>query len=433
MSDDKQQLFRKEALEERTTERELDSLMTVVSSKTWLTLTTFSGLAVLFLIWTFIGVIPDEVPGTAILMYEDGNFTIEASHEAQVQQILVKPGQLVKEGEVLIELKSPKLLLQIANLSQTKDMLERHLNDYGTFYTTGSTASRQALTTAIHKDQANIDRIDNELVALNKDYQRKKSLYERQILAEPPVLETKEKINQKIAEKEHSETQILEHEAQLKKLGDITQRQQYENELNKVNREISELELQKERLTVRAPHSGRILTVPILPKEWVERGHLLVWGERRSTDDHDHILYGYFTSSKDQRIRPGQLAQVRLSNVDYKRYGDLLAHVVDVWKFPVSSHELFKVVGNQNIVNFLTQQGGEAAVQVVLRPVRNLNTPTGYAWTSEKGLPEPLESGSIGNVKVAISTRRPIEFVFPMFRDIRDSISISRKKYGPAE
>ncbi len=431
MSQDKQELFRKEALEERSTTHDLDTLMTVVNAKTWLAIAAASGLALLFFLWTIFGIIPDEVSGTAIVMHQRGNFTVAANQEAEVERIFVEPGQFIKEGEVLVKLSSPKLDLRISNLKTTAEMLKRHLEDYAQFFDERAKASETALNRAIDSSRSSIQRIDSDLVALNEDFRNKESLYRRRILAEPVVIDAKEKINQKLSEREQAQANILERAAQLKRVSDLTEMQRYENELSKVNKELSELELQREKLTVVAPHTGRILTVPIHRKGWVNPGDLLVWAEHRTPGDDGHILYGYFTSAKDQRIRVGQTAQVRLNNVDYKRYGELLVKVADVWTFPVSSHELYKIVGNQNIVNFLTQEGGEAAVQVLFEPIADSNTPTGYKWTSREGPPELLDSGTIGHAKVSISSRRPIEFVFPMFREIRDSVTLSKIERQP--
>jgi HlyD family secretion protein len=122
------------------------------------------------------------------------------------------------------------------------------------------------------------------------------------------------------------------------------------------------------------------------------------------------------------------IAEVKLNDVDDKLYGKLLARVTRVWNFPSSTEEMFKVIGNKTLVNYLAQRQQTAPIQVLLEPLYDPNTPTGFLWTSKSGPPFLISSGAVGEITVLLETRRPIEYVFPIFRTIKETIILMKLK-----
>ena len=97
-----------------------------------------------------------------------------------------------------------------------------------------------------------------------------------------------------------------------------------------------------------------------------------------------------------------------------------------MWSFPVSSREVFNIIGNQNLVRFLLSKPDEAPIQVLIEPIKNADTISGYSWTSRKGPPFTIDTGTVGRITVRTETRRPIEYIFPVFREVEESVEESQ-------
>lgn len=67
----KSNIFRKEALERLSSPEQLDQLMQIVTSRSWLPLAALSGLLACGLVWSFVGRISVTTSGKGALVYDD--------------------------------------------------------------------------------------------------------------------------------------------------------------------------------------------------------------------------------------------------------------------------------------------------------------------------------------------------------------------------
>lgn len=213
-----------------------------------------------------------------------------------------------------------------------------------------------------------------------------------------------------------------------KKMGleSLFEKQVFETRLREAQSRIDEALLRQEKLKIYSPFSGVALSVPVATQDYVEKGRKLVWAEESKEGTLDQVIYGYFSSESAQKIKQGMISQVKLNNVAYKKYGELIAVVDSVWDYPISAEELYNVIGNHEVARSITKGGTLAPIQVVLKPLKDPSTATGYRWTSDRGPPDPIRSGVIVTVDVMIRQIRPIEFMFPIYRSFKESINLRK-------
>lgn len=86
---------------------QLDTMLTVTGSRSWLGLVAIGLLVTVFIIWAFTGTITDEVTGQGILLRPGGVSRDVSPVEGQVESIEISPGETIKEGQAVAVLNHP--------------------------------------------------------------------------------------------------------------------------------------------------------------------------------------------------------------------------------------------------------------------------------------------------------------------------------------
>ncbi len=73
------------------------------------------------------------------------------------------------------------------------------------------------------------------------------------------------------------------------------------------------------------------------------------------------------------------------------------------------------ILQNEGLANYLTQEN-KPVVQLVIDPLLNPSTPTGYQWTMGQGPNIPISTGTICIVKGIVGQITPIYYFFPLWR-----------------
>ena len=416
-----QSLFRKEAKESRESDIDLGPMMVVVSPKIWVGLITILSIVLIVVVWSIFGMIPEEVHGKGIVLNKGTNYTILSKEEGVIEQIFVSQGDLIQAGDALAIQQNPEIHQNYHDAQKHKELVSSQMVDFKVHHFNKIVAEKEAILTSIHADELEIKRVETEIKFLDQELCWLSELHEKGLIALPQLNHTQERLNNKKKQRDGLIAGIKSNNAKLKGLEDILQMQEFQTRLKHAESRVDDLKIKKDQLTFQAPHTGRVLAVSVKEKEYIPKGKAMFWLERDIGVEPRHVVYGYFDSKKDQRIKKGMIAQIRLGSVDYNRYGSLIAEVEEVWGFPSSSKELNNLIGNNQLVNFLNKSGSQAPIQVVFRPIKNDKTPSGFSWTSKNGPPFEISTGTLGDIKVTIRAKRPIEFVFPIFRTIRDS------------
>jgi len=420
-------LFRKEALES-TSSKQLETLMTVVTPKGWISLICIGVILSALIVWSIIGVIPSSAVGRGIFVNQEGNFIIEAEEDGIVENIFMDDGDLVEKDQPILNIKNKTIMANVQAIQNQRDLIKSQLEKISKCVLAKEKAEKKALEDGIANYQLQIERAKNDLVALYKDLQDKQKLYQKGLIALSSINTANEKINAKKTDIDTAENNILQNEVKLKDFDNLLKVEDLQKQLQQAQAQLDLVQIKQNHLNIRSPFVGKILEIPVRKSTPVKKGSIVVWGEQDTDKIYKLLIYGYFSTPENQRILPGMIAEVKLNDVDDKLYGKLFARVIRVWKFPSSTEEMFKVIGNKTLVNYLAQRQQTAPIQVLLEPLYDPNTPTGFLWTSKLGPPFIISSGSVGEVTVLLETKRPIEYVFPIFRTVKETILLMKLK-----
>ena len=92
----------------------------------------------------------------------------------------------------------------------------------------------------------------------------------------------------------------------------------------------------------------------------------------------------------------------------------MLGKVTYVSDFPATSKGMRRVLKNEKLVQGLS--GSDAPYEVHADLIVDPSTASRYRWSSSKGPPLKIQSGTLATGAIEVSARRPIEMVVPLVR-----------------
>jgi HlyD family secretion protein len=165
---------------------------------------------------------------------------------------------------------------------------------------------------------------------------------------------------------------------------------------------------------VRSPYSGRIV------EGGAEQGAMVNQGESLFTLDLTGRTVAalealvYVPAKDGKRVAAGMVVQIAPATVRPEEFGYLLGKVTYVSDLPASARSMSRVLKNDSLVATLT--GGTPPHEVHVDLLPDSIAESGYKWTTAKGPPMKIQSGTLGTAAIVIESRRPIEMVVPFFR-----------------
>ena len=375
---DAKKLFRSAALEKLSSPERLDVMMRVTSPAAWLALSALGAILLMLVVWGFLGSIAIKVQGKGILLRGDAVLEVTSGANGRVTEILVQENETIKEGDVVARLTQPELDEKIRN---KRSELE------GAMALAGVNQSAQSQI---------IGRLQAQARELRARVETQEDAVQRGLLTNSQLLQTKQQLIQ-------AEQQIATARAGI---GDRQSR------VDQVRRELSELEAQLGTTTeVRSPYTGRVLEIA------ANMGDLLAPGSRViSLEAFEEPIEAvlYLPAAEGKKIQPGMRAQVSPSTVRQEEYGFILGDVVSVSDYPVTPERLKKVLRNEQLVQDLA--GKSAPIEVSVKLLTDDDTDSGFKWSSSKGPPMKVFSGTVCSANVSVEEKKPISYVLPIFK-----------------
>lgn len=161
-----QSLFRKVSLERLSSPEQLDELIKITSPKAWLALIGVSCIIISAVVWGFFGSIPTKVEGHGILINNGGVFSLQHHTSGQVIDVSVKPGGMVKKGDVVARIEVPHLVSEINSQLNTLWQLEIN-NQIGTSEYLAIISQIKSLREELVYRSQIVSQIDGRILELN--------------------------------------------------------------------------------------------------------------------------------------------------------------------------------------------------------------------------------------------------------------------------
>jgi HlyD family secretion protein len=394
------ELFRKSAVEKLSSPEQLDVMMQVTSPKGWIALLGISVLLVFVTVWSVVGEIAIKVDGQGQLIRGGALNDITAGTSGRLTQLLVKAGDIVKEGQVVAKVDQPELETKYAT---SKSELELKIAN-----TKAQIRDLQASSGQLGSSTGNIvKQYRAQLAELREKAATQQKLVQKGILTSATLFRTKEQIastEQLIAQSEMnvsgSSNQVRELQRQLT---------EFEARLSSMNKEMTGKIATTTEVT--SPYNGRVLEVVVNTGSMVPAAGRLMTLEALDQPLESVI---YVPAGDGKKIRPGMEVRISPSTVKAEEYGFMIGKVKTVSEFPVTREGLNRVVRNDKMVEELMKAG--APIEVVASPIADASTPSGFKWSSSKGPPTPVFSGTKATGSVVVEQKKPISYVIPVIK-----------------
>ena len=142
---------------------------------------------------------------------------------------------------------------------------------------------------------------------------------------------------------------------------------------------------------VTAPFSGQVVSVDVIVGQVVQFGQPLYTIQRSFAQPSNTSVYLFVPSTNGGGLAPGMPVSVTVSTAPSAAFGVLRGKISRVSAAPLSTAAVTALVGNPDLAQALTKNGPPLLAEVAL--TRDDKTQSGFAWSTPKGPPFPLQAG----------------------------------------
>ena len=411
------QIFSKEALEAASNPDELDHTLQIVRAKLWIPIFGICVVALVGLTWSIFGRMPVNVTGFGVLINPGNVKIVQSQAPGLVEKVSVKPGDEIKEGDIVALLQQPALEQSLQQTKENYDEINRINSDaikanQKQFVAQLASINRQKELLSEGKELSgnvnrSLEKRNEVLLQLAKD-----NLVNSEMLlqSESSLVESKTKMASYDAQ-----IQELELSIEQAKQKNIQTEFTLKNQIDESRRAVEKLELQLENNRhIRSKSGGKVMQLMVSAGTAVAFGTpVLSVAADQSTQSMKNLCY--FSVKDGKKIKPNMTIQVTPSTVKRERYGSIVGKVVSVSSFPVSREAAMNIVGSKELAFALTGQGAMIEVKTELKPALSSESESGYEWTS-KNPPVAVSQGTTTVNRVRVDDRAPITYVLPLLR-----------------
>lgn len=412
-------LFRKAALEKLASPEQLDLMMQVAPPRAWLALAGIALLMAIALAWSLFGSVGTQVRGQGILLRGEAVLAVTAATQGPIAELRVRPGNQVRQGDVLVVVAQPDLELALSNQRQRVHELEIRDAALTPLETANLDQSLEALREEESSTRRQIEDFATQAVALAERVVVQEDLVRQGLITRSALLATRAAGAQAEQSRAAAEVRLAQIASERTAL-ERSARQSGGSrlaELDEARRQLAALQARRDATSqITSPYDGRVLEVSVDPGNLVAPGMqvLTLENEARPLE-----AVFYVPATEGKKIRTGMEVRITPSTVRPEEYGFLEATVRSVSEFPVSPASLRRVLRNDSLIDALGAAGPQ--IEVVASLAVDPSTPTGFAWSSGKGPPGAVYSGTLSQGAIVVERRRPIAMVLPIFNRLDEA------------
>jgi len=378
---DPKALFRAKALNRLSSPDKLDELITVVGPKGWIAIIAIFALIVTLVFWGVFGSIAIKVKGQGILLRTGGLLKITSHVRGRVTDVAIVPGDFVRRGDVIARIEQPKLLSEIFIIREKSKDLELNLKKKFAHFSLlqKQYKKRQALLASRLKDR----------IFLNK----------KGLVTKQQLIDTTQQLQDVV-------TRINQLQIDRQKVAD-------ELDLNRHRLQTMMDELRRtSRIT--SSYTGYIIEVDVRLDSFVQAGTTIANIELEGKDIQHLEGVVYVSAAEGKKIKSGMSVTISPTTIKAEEFGSMRGKVTEVSPHAVTSLAMLTVLGNKELVKDMLRSG--ALFQVNVNLAKDRDTVSGFEWTSAKGPPSKIESGTLCTASLTVRTIRPISLVLPSLK-----------------
>lgn len=257
-------IFRKVALERLSSPEQLDQLVQVTNPRGWLALGALGLILLTSLGWGIWGSIPAEATGEGILIRQGGVSDVVTAANGQVEEILVKVGDVIAKGQLVARIRQDAIVRQIRDNKTKLTALRAELTDV--VRSAEEQKRLRARDTAQQRInlEHTIQSLEKDLALLNERVDAERKLLDDGLITKQTFITTQQSLS---AKRDDLATQRLNlNSLELKRLEED---QQLDQQITARQSAIRDLELESreldakltENVNVVSPYAGRVLEI----------------------------------------------------------------------------------------------------------------------------------------------------------------------------
>lgn len=410
-------VFRKVSLDRLSSPEQLDQLMQVTDPRGWIALAATGVILLTAIVWSVAGTVPETVSGSGMLMKTGGVFEVAPLSGGRVTDLSVGVGDTVHEGQAVARIAQPDLAdkLQQARTALAELRAQQaELVKYGDhdlklqtdYLAQQRTNLEQSIAAAEQSLRWTQDRLTSE-----------QQLATKGLLTNATVLATRQQYEANRQRLSDSRGELTQIAAKLLAL-ENQRRREVSDGAFKIQQQVAvaaDVERQLDAASrVITPYTGRILEVMSGEGSLVAPGEPILNLDLTGNAVRRLEVVLFVASGEGKRIKPGMAIQVAPSTVRQEEFGLMLGRVTYVSDFPATAKGMQRILKNDRVVNELA--GHDAPYEVHAELLVDPGTVSQYKWSSSKGPPIAIRSGTMATANIEVAARRPIEMVIPILK-----------------
>ncbi len=408
-------LFRQVSLERLASPEQLDQLLRVTSPRAWAGLGAIVLLLATTAVWAYKGTIVTTAAGQGVIIRSGGVLNVVTRGDGVVMSVSARVGDRIQANQVVATVAQPVLQQKVRAAEQAlQEMLREREHSLET-----KRQSAKLQVDALERQSVNAERqiseLEEQIKLTQEQITAEEQLLAKGLITKQQSLVSKQKLIDTRDQIATLRAQIKQYEAQ--KFAADTQPNQDDADMRtKISGQQRDLaEAQKELAlaeNVVSPYAGQVLELKVSPGASVTAGQPAL---SIQPDAQNLELVAYLPSLQAKDTRAGMEAQVSPSNIKREEYGFIRGVVTHVSDYPATPAALMRNFENETLSTALSSSGPITEVRIVLNT--SPDTPSGFQWSTSKGPPVLLTSGTLCTVQVVTRRQRPLSLVLPYMKD----------------
>ncbi|MGB3288947.1 MAG: NHLP bacteriocin system secretion protein [Burkholderiaceae bacterium] len=414
-------LFRPAALNKVSSPDQLDRVLQVVRPIHGLGIAAIALVVIAGFAWSVLSTAPIKVQGRGILLSAEGVAAVSSPNEGRVEQISIRPGDMVHEGQAVAMLKRPAALdattAKEAELDGARKLLQERRGAHALNQRMQDALLRTKRRTLTERLEKMLEQYD----ALARQRDKENAVPKKSAAASARIAE----INAQMAELESRMATVRNESTELllRQRTDETQKNQEIREaglrVQSLERELHNLEREYERSrSVIAPVAGTVVELSVNPGDQVGTGQTIMRLLPADPSGKAGALHAIvFVENEDgKKVKEGMSAQIMPSTTKPQKDGFIRGTVLTVAKIPSSREGIMRRLNNATLVDSLLKTGAPFEIELALQA--NPAAPSGYQWSSGMGPDLSIDAGTIASADMVVDHRHVISLVLPFFDNI---------------
>lgn len=409
-------LFRKVALDRLSSPEQLDTMVQIVTVKSWLMLAPLVALVVLAILWGIFGSIPSKVTGKALLIQRGGLADITSGSAGRITAMKVKVGDQIAVGQPIAVLAQPDLVDRIKAAGDRLAELQRQDNELQGQIKRSQTLSRSLLAQQRGAVEGQIKALQDRAQVLRERVETQRRLLEQGLITRQALLNSQNELASSQLEIENAKSQLQQGslrgaEDDKRAVQEITV---IRNQMSETRRILDGLHSNMSQTAqINSSYAGRVVEVKAGPGTLVTQGAALVTVEPAGSGASEIEAVIYIPAAEGKKIEVGMEAQIVPSTVRREEHGFMIARVDYVSEYAATADSMMAILQNRQIVQELS--GGSAPIEVRAKLLPGA-TPSGFKWSSENGPPFKVGTGTLGAAEIVVFRQAPITLVIPFLK-----------------